>query len=201
MHRRRASRIVDEAIAESLSFKGAVIINNIRILSVAALAVATLSAQAQSADTEAATHWKFGVQFGTVQDHSDTEPVAQFSLGYALDRTWSVEALASISLISIRTGGQQPGDHEFDGAFGGRVLATLPLGERWNLVGGLGVVSFEDEIGNGTVFESTREHKTSPMVSLAATYRLGRRWSLGVETSSYTQAHTFNVGLRSEFHF
>jgi len=169
-------------------------------MAAALLASAALAAQAQN--TEAPdTHWKFGVQFGTVQDHSDTEPVAQFSLGYALDRTWSVEALASVSLITIRTGGQQPGDHEFDGAFGGRVLATLPLGERWNLVGGLGVVSFEDEIGNGTLFDSTREHKTSPMVSLAATYRLGRRWSLGLETSSYTQEHTFNVGLRSEFHF
>ena len=188
-------------IAESLPFEGVLIINDIRISSTAALAFATLSAQAQSTDTEAATRWKFGVQLGTVQDHNDTEPVAQVSLGYDLDRTWSVEALANIRLVAIRTAGQQPGDREFDGAFGGRVLAMLPLGERWNLVGGLGVVAFEDDAGNGTLFDSTREHETSPMVSLAATYRLGRRWSLGLEMSSYTQEHTFNVGLRSEFHF
>ena len=186
---------------ESLPFEGAFIIDNIRILAAAALAIGTLSAQAQSTDAEAATHWKFGVQFGTVQDHNDTEPVAQVSLGYDLDRTWSVEALANISMVVVRTGGQQPGQREFDSAFGARVLAALPLAERWSLVGGLGVVAFEDELGNGTLFASTREHKASPMVSLAATYRLGRRWSLGLETSSYTQAHTFNVGLRSEFHF
>ena len=177
------------------------VINKIRIVTAAALAIATLSAQAQSTDAEARTHGRFGVQLGTVQDHSDTEPVAQVSLGYDFDRTWSVEALATISLVAIRTGGQQPGDREFDSAVGGRVLATLPLGERASLVAGLGLVAFEDEVGNGTLFESTREHKTSPMVSLAANWRLGRRWSLGVETSSYTQAHTFNVGLRSEFYF
>jgi hypothetical protein len=200
LHQLIHSRSVDDRNGEWRPFREP-IINNIRILSAAALAIATLSAQAQSTDAEAATHWKFGVQLGTVQDHNDTEPTAQVSLGYEIDRTWSVEALANVSLLFIRTGGQQPGDREFDSAVGARVLATLPLGERWNLVGGLGMVAFEDEVGNGTLFESTRENRTSPMVSLAATYRLGRRWSLGLETSSYTQAHTLNVGLRSEFHF
>ena len=169
-------------------------------MAAALLASAALAAQAQN--TEAPdTHWKFGVQFGTVQDHSDTEPVAQFSLGYALDRTWSVEALASVSLITIRTGGQQPGDHEFDGAFGGRVLATLPLGERWNLVGGLGVVQYQEDFGRGPLFGNGHDHKTSPMVSLAATYRMSRRWSMGLELSSFTQEHSFNAGIRGEFHF
>ncbi|MBC7666485.1 MAG: outer membrane beta-barrel protein [Caulobacter sp.] len=176
-------------------------ITKIRILSAAALALAALSAHAQSADADAPTHWKFGVQLGTVQDHADTEPVAQVSLGYAFDRTWSVEALANVSLLFIRAGGQGPDDHQFDNAFGGRVLATLPLGERWNVVGGLGVVNFEDEIGNGTIFGSTHQHKTSPMVSLSTNYRLGRRWSLGVEASSFTAANTFNLGLRADFHF
>ena len=175
----------------------------IKNLFVAALALAALSAHAQSAEADAPTHWKFGVQLGTVQDHDDTEPVAQVSLGYAIDRTWSVEALANVSLVVIRTGagGQGSDNHQFDAAFGGRVLATLPLGERWNVVGGLGVVNFEDEIGNGTLFGSTHRHATSPLVSLSTNYRLGRRWSLGVEASSFTEEHTFNVGLRGDFRF
>jgi hypothetical protein len=32
-------------------------------------------------------------------------------------------------------------------------------------------------------------------------YRLGRRWSIGVEAASYPSAHTFNTALRAEFHF
>jgi hypothetical protein len=39
------------------------------------------------------------------------------------------------------------------------------------------------------------------MVSLSAMYRLGRRWSLGAEVSSYTQPHSVNAALRAEFHF
>ncbi len=39
------------------------------------------------------------------------------------------------------------------------------------------------------------------MVSLAADYRLGRRWSLGLEVSSFTVEHTFNVGVHGVFHF
>ena len=194
------SRNVDDGQREWRPFREP-IINNIRFLSAAALAIATMSAQAQSTDAAPASPWKFGVQFGTVQDRDNTEPVAQVSMGYALDRTWSVEALACFSLLFIREGGQQAGQREFDSAVGGRVLANLPLGDRWSLAAGLGVVAFEDEIGNGTLVASNTQHKTSPMLSLAATYRLGRRWSLGVETSSFTQAHTFNVGLRSEFHF
>ncbi len=171
------------------------------MLSAALLAGATFAAQAQSPDEMAPTHWRFGFQFGTVQDHDNTEPTAQLSLGYDINRTWSVEALANVSLLFIRMGGLQPGDREFDSALGARVLATLPLSERWSLAGGLGVVQVEDEIGNGTGLGNTHEYKTSPMVSLAATYRLGRRWSLGIETSSFTQMHSFNTGLRAQFHF
>ncbi len=136
-----------------------------------------------------------------MQDHNNTEPAAQVSLGYDIDRTWSVEALANVSLVILRDGGLQAGDREFDHAVGARVLAALPLGDRWRLVGGLGVVQFEDETGNGTIFGTDKHSKTSPMVSLSAMYRLGRRWSLGVEASTFTQAHTFNAGLRGEFHF
>jgi hypothetical protein len=91
------------------------------------------------------------------------------------------------------------GDREFDNAFGARVLATLPLSERWNLTGGLGVVQSSDEVGTGGW--SVTERKTGPMVSLAAMYRMRRRWSMGVEISSFTRSHTFNAGLRGEIHF
>ena len=165
------------------------------------LACASIAAQAQAGDDVAPTHWRFGFQFGTVQDHNNTEPAAQVSLGYDIDRTWSVEALANISLAFMRTGGLQDGDREFDSAVGVRALATLPLSERWNLVGGLGVVQFTDETGNGTLFDNTTRRKTTPMVSLAAMFHKSRRWSYGLELSSFTQVHSFNAGLRSEFHF
>lgn len=176
-------------------------IHRIRSISAAALAFAALSVHAQTADTDPSTRWRFGMQLGTVRDHGETEPVAQVSLGYALDRTWSMEALANVSLLFIRVGGREPGQHEFDSAVGGRVLATLPLDDRFSVVGGLGVVAFEDEIGNGPFVETTHRRTTSPLVSLAANWRLGRRWSLGVEASSFTEQHTFNLGLRSDFHF
>lgn len=177
------------------------VIKNIRILAAALLAGIAFAAQAQSADGLAPTRWRLGVQLGTVQDRNNTEPTVQASLGYDIDRTWSVEALANVSMIVLRDGGLQPGDREFDHAFGARVLAALPLGDRWRLVGGLGVVQFEDETGAGTFGDTVRHTQASPMVSLAALFRLGRRWSLGAEASSFTQSHTFNAGLRAEFHF
>ena len=165
------------------------------------MAAASLGAQAQSADEMAPTHWRFGFQGGVVQDHGRTEPSLQVSLGYDIDRTWSVEALANVSALFIRMGGLNEGEHEFDSAVGGRVLATLPVSDHWNLVGGLGVVQFEEETGHGFDVANSHDHKTSPMVSLAATYRMSRRWSLGLEVSSFTQAHSVNTGLRGEFHF
>jgi len=175
--------------------------NKIRILCAALLAGASFVAAAQSGDDAAPTRWRFGIQLGTVQDHGSTEPVGQVSLGYDFDRTWSVEALASVSLLFMRDGWLQQGDHEFTSAVGGRVLATLPMGDRWRLVGGLGLVDVSDDVGNGSVSGNDHVHKTSPMVSLAAMYRLGRRWSLGAEVSSFTQTHGANAGLRAEFHF
>lgn len=43
--------------------------------------------------------------------------------------------------------------------------------------------------------------RTGALVSSDLMYRIGRRWSVGLELSSYTQSHTYNAGLRSEFHF
>ena len=173
----------------------------IRILCAAVLAGASLAAAAaQTRDESVPTHWRFGVQLGTEQDHKNTEPVGQVSMGYDLDRTWSVEALADVSLLFMRDGSLQPADREFNYAVGARALAALPLGERWRLVGGLGLVKFSEDIGNATGHNDTVD-KMSPMVSLAAMYRLGRRWSLGAEVSSFTQAHSVNAGLRAEIHF
>lgn len=172
----------------------------IRILCAAVLAGASLTAAAQSGDESVPTHWRFGVQFGTEQDHKNTEPVGQVSMGYELDRTWSVEAVADVSLLFMRDGNLQPADREFNYAVGARALAALPMGERWRLVGGLGLVKFSEDIGNASGHNDTVD-KMSPMVSLAAMYRLGRRWSLGAEVSSFTQAHSVNAGLRAEFHF
>jgi Outer membrane protein beta-barrel domain len=174
-------------------------LNRIRTLCPAVLAGATFAAAAQSAGA-APTHWRFGVQFGTVQDHHDTEPTGQVSVAYEFDRTWSAEALANISLLFMREGALQPGDHEFNYAVGARALATLPLSERWRLDGGLGLVKFSEDMGSGARDHNDHLDKISPMVSLAAMYRLGRRWSLGAEVSSYTQVHSLNAGLRAGFH-
>jgi len=173
---------------------------SLRITCAAVLACASFAAMAQSADDVAPTHWRFGIQLGTVQDHNNTEPAAQVSLGYDVNRNFSVEALANISLLFMRVGGLAQGDREFDSAVGARVLGTLPLGDQWSLTGGLGVVAFQDEVGDATG-NSVNHHRTSPMVSLAAMYRMSRRWSLGAEVSSFTAEHTGNAGLRAEFHF
>ncbi len=107
----------------------------------------------------------------------------------------------SLSALFIRVGGLQQGDREFTSAVGARALATLPLGDRWNLVGGLGVVQYQEDVGDGAMLGNVHEHRTSPMVSLAAAYRMSRRWSLGPELSSFTAEHSFNAGIRGEFHF
>ena len=166
------------------------------------MAAAVFSAHAQSADDAAPTHWRFGFQFGAAQDHGKGEPTGQVSLGYDFNRNWSVEALANISLIFVRNGEDlNLGEREFDSAAGARMLARLPLNDRWSLVGGLGVVQVESDIGNGDFLGTNHEYKTSALVSAAAMYRLGRRWSIGVEADAYPQAHTSNLALRAEYHF
>ena len=189
------------ACGQNRSLSREPIIKHVHVLSAAVLACASFAAQAQSLDDAAPTHWRFGFQGGSVQAHSRTEPSLQVSLGYDIDRTWSVEALANVSALLIRMGDLRPGEHEFDSAVGARVLATLPVGDRWNLVGGLGVVQYQEDVGRDTLFGNDHDHKTSPMVSLAATYRISRRWSMGLELSSFTQEHSFNAGIRGEFHF
>jgi len=174
--------------------------NKIRILCAAALACASLAAQAQSDDREFPGHpWHLGIQVGDVQDHGRGNPVAQVSLGYDIDRTFGVEALANISLLFMRDGALKQDDSLFDSAVGARALASLPLGESWKLTGGLGVVRFQDEVGDAG--RNVTRQKTSPMVSLSAMFRSSRRWTVGAEIASFTSSHATSVGLRGEFHF
>lgn len=174
--------------------------NKIRILCATVLAGASLAAQAQSEDREFPGHpWHFGIQVGSVQDHDNANPVAQVSLGYDIDRTFAVEALANVSLLFMREGTLEQGNRIFDDAIGGRALASLPLGENWKLTGGVGVVRFEDEIGDAG--RNVTFRKTSPMVSLSVMYRSNRRWNVGAEVASFTSAHATSVGLKGEFHF
>jgi len=174
--------------------------NKIRILAAAVLAGASFAAAAQSAGGENFdTHWKFGFQGGTVRDNGKTEPSGQVSLAYEFDRTWAVEALVNINLLFERDGGVDNGVWEFDHAFGVRALAALPLGEDWSLVGGLGVTKLHEE--PGLVLHGASRDRTGVLVSVAPTYRISRRWSMGLEASSFTQSHTFDLGLRAELHF
>lgn len=174
------------------------IINKIRIVAAALLAASTFAAQAQS-DDAAPTHGHFSIQFGNADDHSQGNPAMQATLGYDFDKTWSVEAIGMLNLAFMRSGFIRQGEHLFNEAEGVRALATLPLGDRFNLVAGLGLVHFSEDVG--TAEGNVTRTKDTPMVSLAAMYRLGRRWSLGVEVSSFTSAHTVNEGLKAEFHF
>lgn len=125
----------------------------------------------------------------------------QVSIGYDINRIIAVEALVNASLLFIRDGEYlDPDQHEFNSAIGARVLATLPLGESWSVVGGLGLVSFNDDVGTSNGPIATRD-KTSPMVSASLMYRKSRRWSFGVEAASFTSSHATSLGLKSEFHF
>ncbi len=164
------------------------------------LAFASLSAHAQSAaDPANDTRWKVGIGVGSVTEHSKTEPTAQISFGYDIDRTWSVEALVSANLMFERDGPGSSGVYEFDSAYGARVLATLPLSAKWNLVGGLGVVKTHEELSLD--IDGPSRDKTGALVSLAAMYRANRHWSMGVEASTFTGSSTLNLGLRGEIHF
>jgi len=145
------------------------------------------------------TRWRFGVQAGSVHDNSKTEPVLQLTFGYDIDRTWSVEALASINALFERDGIGSTGIYEFDHAYGGRVLATLPLGRQWSVVGGLGVVEVHED--PDLDYHAPGRNRTEAMVSAALMYRANRHWAMGVEASSFTASHTFNLGLRGEIHF
>lgn len=156
-------------------------------------------AQASVKEPAADTHWKFGFQVGSVHDNGKTEPDLQLSFGYDIDRTWSVEALASINLLIERDGIGSTGIYEFDHAYGGRVLATLPLSQRWSVVGGLGVVQVHED-PDLNYFVAGRD-RTEALVCASLMYRANRHWAMGVEASTFAQSHTFNLGLRGEIHF
>ena len=162
------------------------------------LAGAAFAASAQSTDL-APTHWRFGVQLGAVHDNGRSDPVVQGSFGYDFDRTWSVEALLAANMDFVRDGTDPTQPYEFDSAWGARVRAALPLSEHWSLDAGLGVVTVHEE--RGLTIHGYSRDRTGALVSGDLMYHLGRRWSLGLELSSYTQSHTFNTGLRGEFHF
>ena len=79
------------------------------------------------------------------------------------------------------------------------MLATLPLSEKWNLVGGLGIVKTHEELSLDD--HGPSRDKTGALVSLAAMYRVNRHWAMGVEASTFTGSSTLNLGLRGEIHF
>jgi len=163
------------------------------------VAGAACAVQAQSLAAAPPTSWKFGAQIGTVHDNGRTDPVIQATFGYDFDRTWSVEALFAANLAFVRDGGDPTQPYEFDSAWGARVRAALPLSEHWSLDGGLGIATVHEE--RGLVIHGYGRDRTGALVSADLMYRVGRRWSLGLELSSYTQSHTYNAGLRGELHF
>ena len=172
--------------------------NKNRILCAAVLAGASLAAAAQS-DAAPDTRWHAGLQLGSVHDNGRGEPSAQITFGYDIDRTWSVEALLNANMLFVRAGTDPTQPYEFDSAWGARVLATVPVGGNWDLVGGLGATTVHEE--RGLALHGYSRERGGLMVSGAAMYRVSRRWSLGLELSSFTAAHTFNAGLKGEIHF
>jgi hypothetical protein len=179
---------------------GSFIIKTHHFLSIAVLAGASLAAQAQSSVPDAAfdTHWKFGVQVGSVHDNGKSEPALQLTFGYEFNRYFAVEALASFNAFFERDGaGSNPnGRYEFNSALGARVLGTLPLSDRWSLVGGLGVVQVNEQFD--LAVRGSDRYRTAPVVSAALMYRVNRRFGVGVEASTFNSQ---NIGLRGELHF
>jgi hypothetical protein len=203
MHQLIHSRKLDDRHGESVPSQGAKIIHTYRLLAAAVMASATLAAQAQSTVPDGGfdTHWKFGVQAGSVHDNGKTEPVVQLTFGYEFNRTFSIEALADVNLLFERDGDNVDADskYQFNTALGARALATLPLSDRWSLVGGLGVVQVNEELG--LALHGYDRYKTETLVSAALMYRMNRHFGLGLEASTFTQSHTLNLGVRGEFHF
>jgi len=68
---------------------------------------------------------------------------------------------------------------------------------RWHA--GLQLGSVHEE--RGLALHGYSRERGGLMVSGAAMYRVSRRWSLGLELSSFTAAHTFNAGVKGEIHF
>ena len=102
----------------------------------------------------------------------------------------------------IRIGGLREGDREFDSAVGGTRAGDAAGGRSLEPGRRPGLVGLRDQVGVAEdIWTNRTESRTSPMVSLAADDRLGRRWSLGLEVSSFTVEHTFNVGVHGVFHF
>ena len=167
------------------------------------MASAALAAQAQSTVPDGAfdTHWKFGVQAGSVHDNGKSEPSLQLTFGYEFNPTFAIEALANVNLLFERDGNiiDDRSTYEFNSALGARALATLPLSDRWSLVGGLGVVQVNEELG--LALHGYDRYKTEALVSAAMMYRMNRHFGLGVEASTFTQSHTLNLGVRGEVHF
>jgi hypothetical protein len=174
-------------------------INNIRIVAAAAMACASLASHAQAPEYETPpTNRRFGIQVGSLHD-GKSEPVAQIGVGYRVDPTWTVEALGIINLLFMRDGATNSGPFEFDHAFGARLVAGMPLTERWDLRAGVGVMSVSEL--RGLDIHGDRRDRTDAMLSLATMCRMTRHWSMGAEVSTLARTHAVNVGLRGEVHF
>jgi hypothetical protein len=163
------------------------------------MACASLAAHAQAPVFETPpTNWRLGIQVGSVHD-GKTEPVAQIGLGYRFDPTWTVEALGVFNLLFVRDGATNSGPFEFDHAFGARVVAGMPLNERWDLRAGVGVMSVSEE--RGLDIHGDKRDRADAMLSLTTMYRMTRHWSMGAEVSTFPRTHSLNLGLRGEVHF
>ena len=133
-----------------------------------------------------------------MHDNNKTEPAVQLTFGYEFNRTFAIEALANVNLLFARDGaGNNPnGVYEFNSALGARVLATLPLNDRWSVVGGLGVVQVNEELD--LAVRGADRYRTAPLVSAALMYRVNRRFGVGFEVASF---NALSLGLRGELHF
>lgn len=163
------------------------------------MACASLAAHAQAPVFETPpTNWRLGIQVGSVHD-SKTEPVAQIGFGYRIDPTWTVEALGVFNLLFVRDGATNSGPFEFDHALGARVVAGMPLNERWDLRAGVGAMSVSEE--RGLDMHGDKRDRTDAILSLTTMYRMTRHWSMGAEISTFSRTHSLNLGLRGEVHF
>jgi hypothetical protein len=164
----------------------------------AACALAAATTLAHAADD--AGKFQLSYDIGVMKLDSRTWwPLAlQLNGGWRGSRYWAVEAFAVVPFVIEGNDIGHPGVYQFDNAVGARAVGYLPVNDRFEWMGAVGVAStkrHEEAPGNASA------NVTDPVLTVGAMWDRSSHLSLGITASYFTQSATPFVGFRSEWHF
>jgi hypothetical protein len=169
----------------------------IRALATAlALAAATTLAHAD----DDAGKFQLSYDIGAMKlDRQTWWPLAiQLNGGWRGSRYWAVEAFAVIPFVIEGNNIGDPGVYQFDNAVGVRAVGYLPVNDRFEWMGAVGVAStkrHEEAPGSASA------NVTDPVITVGAMWIRSPHLSMGITSSYFTKSATPSVGFRSEWHF